>query len=647
MNIGGKDTRPEAVQKAEVEALKQRFEEMAKRSMAPQSPTCPPDVLEAMRAGAEREKELVKAREQALIDAGILPSPRPASRPCKVAPMTGPGRVDGRMPDEPAGPLEYCEVCGWQDAGEHAKPSPESLVIPSEPRPDRAEQDGLPRRRPLAADQPRVSIRDLTLTQELVGSDPDPLLVRLAEHLEFKGPAYDPRLFRKGGQMDPEPIEDYKARILEAQRIADRSPPLNTPPAERVEVAGHPVDLTPGQDGMVCAAAPGIPGCFSQGEDRAAALANIEEAIAVSEFDRPHFTASELRRRRKRLVRRLEHLQERENRSSRGHAYDVAETSALQTALALFDGALDARATLDWLRYQAASIDADLPVAELDEAQLRGVVGVELLRLRRELSEARAEAEAERVRAGQLVAERAAMRVELDTARMVNQALAYPGRDAEGNLARPKYGPPDGPGPAPEIIDWATRYRPTTCSCDRAGLCDWCLGQEHPNAPDMLAALRAEGVTDLHEVTQEQAQRAMDAVTAKRKAPKLGRIEIVGGDAEKLRELGLSFQNAVAKAARERALAIDKALRILAPGQRLAVHEDPATIALEMQYLGVGEQPELGKAWTIYEAPGARELEFMRAVLAAEPPAKPAMNSEEFSEWGDAIEEFGDEGGDE
>jgi hypothetical protein len=69
---------------------------------------------------------------------------------------------------------------------------------------------------------------------------------------------------------------------------------------------------------------------------------------------------------------------------------------------------------LAWLRAQAADIDGDLPVAELEPAQLRGVIGVELLRLRRELSEARAEVEAGNARAGELVAERAALRRELE-----------------------------------------------------------------------------------------------------------------------------------------------------------------------------------------------------------------------------------------
>lgn len=40
---------------------------------------------------------------------------------CEIAPMIGPGRVDGRLADEPAGQLEYCAAHKWQDAGWHAE----------------------------------------------------------------------------------------------------------------------------------------------------------------------------------------------------------------------------------------------------------------------------------------------------------------------------------------------------------------------------------------------------------------------------------------------------------------------------------------------------------------------------------------------
>ena len=42
------------------------------------------------------------------------------------------------------------------------------------------------------------------------------------------------------------------------------------------------VFLRPGEDGWIVAECPAIIGCFSQGRDRAEALANIREAIAVS-----------------------------------------------------------------------------------------------------------------------------------------------------------------------------------------------------------------------------------------------------------------------------------------------------------------------------------------------------------------------------
>jgi hypothetical protein len=115
----------------------------------------------------------------------------------------------------------------------------------------------------------------------------------------------------------------------------------------------------------------------------------------------------------------------------------------------------DLRLCQTWLKEQAADIDPDLRVAELDEAQLRGVVGVELLRLRRELAEARAEAEAERVRIGEVVAERAALRREL-AARAASTGPAFVTVDA---LAAAFDQRADGePDPEPAIlarVDWA------------------------------------------------------------------------------------------------------------------------------------------------------------------------------------------------
>lgn len=61
------------------------------------------------------------------------------------------------------------------------------------------------------------------------------------------------------------------------------TPPILDPARERITVDGHAVDLYPGEDGMIVAAAVDIPGCVSQGPDRATAIANIREAIAVSE----------------------------------------------------------------------------------------------------------------------------------------------------------------------------------------------------------------------------------------------------------------------------------------------------------------------------------------------------------------------------
>lgn len=43
------------------------------------------------------------------------------------------------------------------------------------------------------------------------------------------------------------------------------------------------VVLYPGEDGYVVAKVPSLPGCISQGETRAEALANIREAISLHE----------------------------------------------------------------------------------------------------------------------------------------------------------------------------------------------------------------------------------------------------------------------------------------------------------------------------------------------------------------------------
>jgi predicted RNase H-like HicB family nuclease len=42
-----------------------------------------------------------------------------------------------------------------------------------------------------------------------------------------------------------------------------------------------PVVLRPGEDGWIVVECPVLPGCISQGRDRAEALANIREAIAA------------------------------------------------------------------------------------------------------------------------------------------------------------------------------------------------------------------------------------------------------------------------------------------------------------------------------------------------------------------------------
>lgn len=65
--------------------------------------------------------------------------------------------------------------------------------------------------------------------------------------------------------------------------MAPTSPILDPQPTrERFVLAGHIIELYTGEDGMVCAAAVDIRGCYSQGRDRAEALANIREAIEVS-----------------------------------------------------------------------------------------------------------------------------------------------------------------------------------------------------------------------------------------------------------------------------------------------------------------------------------------------------------------------------
>jgi predicted RNase H-like HicB family nuclease len=43
----------------------------------------------------------------------------------------------------------------------------------------------------------------------------------------------------------------------------------------------HKVDLAFGEDGWVIAECPELPGCVSQGKNKAGALANIREAMAV------------------------------------------------------------------------------------------------------------------------------------------------------------------------------------------------------------------------------------------------------------------------------------------------------------------------------------------------------------------------------
>jgi hypothetical protein len=107
-----------------------------------------------------------------------------------------------------------------------------------------------------------------------------------------------------------------------------------------------------------------------------------------------------------------EHAQKRERAAREAQAKAVRSRDKTGTKLGEARKAIEQ--TEDWLRTQAADIDGGLPVAELEPAQLRGVIGVELLRLRRELSEARAEVEAGNARAGELVAERAALRRELE-----------------------------------------------------------------------------------------------------------------------------------------------------------------------------------------------------------------------------------------
>ncbi len=51
----------------------------------------------------------------------------------------------------------------------------------------------------------------------------------------------------------------------------------------RIGTMTRQVLLYPGEDGFVVAEVPSLPGCISQGETRAEALANVREAICLHE----------------------------------------------------------------------------------------------------------------------------------------------------------------------------------------------------------------------------------------------------------------------------------------------------------------------------------------------------------------------------
>lgn len=110
---------------------------------------------------------------------------------------------------------------------------------------------------------------------------------------------------------------------------------------------------------------------------------------------------------------------------------------------------------LEWLRNQAADIDPDLPLAELEPAQLRGVIGVELLRLRRELAEARSEVETGNARAGELVAERAALRRELGVSHKDRERLQRAKVEAKAAADMRADGEPNPEPPILARMDWA------------------------------------------------------------------------------------------------------------------------------------------------------------------------------------------------
>lgn len=101
--------------------------------------------------------------------------------------------------------------------------------------------------------------------------------------------------------------------------MAPTPPILDPQPArERISVDGHAVDLYPGEDGMVCALAVDVPGCFSQGDDRELAIRMMSEALAVSV---PLTDADALREHVVRLKRSLGH--QRDNNAKRNRQLDL------------------------------------------------------------------------------------------------------------------------------------------------------------------------------------------------------------------------------------------------------------------------------------------------------------------------------------
>ena len=401
-------------------------------------------------------------------------------------------------------------------------PSPESLVIPSDARPD---EPPAARRRPLTADQPRISVSEFEPDETYKarirsyykpGQPPDPRAdpadrrfagyaaaqrPGLFANVDFKtGPV--PDLAHPGelviglGRADEHGLSEVVVALsdpsgfyvldrgrftVDGRRDVVLQAKLPERPAATFETLDGPKTAAEVAAQVGGSTAPteahGIPGHGGrislvnapkwEAVAARARKAGIEPDWALTgalwlALDK--FESSEVRRRDAELACRKAVAKEARTGTKLGEARKAIESSTV------------------WLREQVADIDPDLPVAELDEAQLRGVVGVELLRLRRELAEAQAradraarEVEAGNFRHGELVAERAALRKDIEVARRVNKGMTDALRlelseaqaerdalssdlDARRPGQRPACAAPNAPGPAPLIVDWARRH---------------------------------------------------------------------------------------------------------------------------------------------------------------------------------------------